>query len=131
MKQLKTKKFVKGDRWEVCAICLDDYVDGAKLRILPCDHGKSSIDHLQIFISLSLSSAYHMKCIDPWLLNSRRQCPVCKRYVFPDQDHSDEENRQQQATRTSDEHTPLLQSTENSTEIDESRTRSLNGKINR
>ncbi len=39
LKQLKIKKFVKGDRWEVCAICLDDFEEGAKLRILPCDHG--------------------------------------------------------------------------------------------
>lgn len=39
LKQLKIKKFVKTDPWEVCAICLDDYVEGAKLRILPCAHG--------------------------------------------------------------------------------------------
>jgi hypothetical protein len=45
-----------------------------------------------------------MKCIDPWLLNNRRQCPVCKRYVFPNQDNSDEENNSHTAT----ERTPLI-----------------------
>ena len=44
-----------------------------------------------------------MKCIDPWLLNNRRQCPVCKRYVFPNQENSDEER----PTRASSEQTPL------------------------
>jgi hypothetical protein len=46
-----------------------------------------------------------MKCIDPWLLNSRRQCPVCKRYVFPDHDNSDEETNSHTVT----ERTPLIQ----------------------
>lgn len=91
LKQLKIKKFVKGDRWEVCAICLDDFEDGAKLRILPCDH------------------AYHMKCIDPWLLNNRRQCPVCKRYVFPNHDNSDEE--ESSGAHTATERTPLIRPT--------------------
>lgn len=46
-----------------------------------------------------------MKCIDPWLLDSRRQCPVCKRYVFGQSDRSDGERTN---GRTNDERTPLL-----------------------
>jgi hypothetical protein len=50
-----------------------------------------------------------MKCIDPWLLNNRRQCPVCKRYVFPNDDNSDEEeNTGNQQART-----PTIETTRN------------------
>lgn len=48
-----------GDTVRRCAICLDDFPDGAKIRILPCFH------------------RFMADCIDPWLLEHGR-CPVCK-----------------------------------------------------
>lgn len=35
-----------GIYYETCAICLEDYVEGEKIRILPCNHGKSDYNHL-------------------------------------------------------------------------------------
>jgi len=88
LKKIPTKKFAAGDEahYEVCCICLDDYVLGEKLRILPCDH------------------AYHMKCIDPWLLKNKRVCPQCRKKVFATGDvvPSDSEDESE------DERAPLL-----------------------
>lgn len=60
LNKLRTKKFVKDDPWDVCAICLDDYVEGAKLRILPCEHGQLfllEVDSFSITIVLSFASS--------------------------------------------------------------------------
>lgn len=88
LKKIPTKKFAAGDEahYECCCICLDDYVLGEKLRILPCDH------------------AYHMKCIDPWLLKNKRVCPQCRKKVFATGDvvPSDSEDESE------DERAPLL-----------------------
>ncbi|TGZ55290.1 hypothetical protein CRM22_010455 [Opisthorchis felineus] len=64
LRRLETKRFVKGqDPYETCPICLEDYKEREKLRLLPCHH------------------AFHINCIDPWLLQNRRRCPVCNRTV--------------------------------------------------
>jgi len=67
LKKLKIIIFSETDDYDMCAICLDDFEEGDKLRILPCNHG------------------FHSHCIDPWLTKSRRVCPCCKQAVFPDE----------------------------------------------
>merc|ERR1719309_1499526 len=88
LKKIPTKKFSAGDEehYETCCICLDDYVIGDKLRVLPCDH------------------AYHVKCIDPWLLKNKRVCPQCRKKVFA----SGEVPPSDSETDTEDEREPLL-----------------------
>lgn len=52
-----------------CAICLEDFAVGDKVRVLPCEH------------------VFHMNEIDDWLINRKKLCPVCKMDVT--RDHPD------------------------------------------
>lgn len=88
LNKIPTCKFQKGDRYDTCAICLEDYVEGEKLRVLPCSH------------------VYHIKCIDPWLTKNKRVCPICKRKVFA----HDEPHHESDSDSDTDDTTPLLRS---------------------
>ncbi|XP_013779141.1 E3 ubiquitin-protein ligase RNF13-like [Limulus polyphemus] len=88
LKQLPVNKFKKGDPYDVCAICLEDFKEGEKLRMLPCSH------------------SYHTKCVDPWLTDNRRTCPMCKRKVILDGHHSETDSDSDQDS--TGETTPLL-----------------------
>ncbi|KAI8048862.1 hypothetical protein BDF22DRAFT_251890 [Syncephalis plumigaleata] len=46
-----------------CAICLEDFIDGDRLRLLPCRH------------------RFHANCVDRWLITRRRLCPICKQDI--------------------------------------------------
>uniref|UniRef100_A0A0E0N499 RING-type domain-containing protein n=2 Tax=Oryza TaxID=4527 RepID=A0A0E0N499_ORYRU len=48
----------------VCAICLGEFADGEKVRVLPrCGHG------------------FHVRCVDTWLV-SHDSCPTCRGSVL-------------------------------------------------
>lgn len=42
LKKIPIVRFTKEmTQYEMCAICIDDYVEGDRLRVLPCGHGKN------------------------------------------------------------------------------------------
>ncbi|XP_061457813.1 E3 ubiquitin-protein ligase RNF167-like [Rhineura floridana] len=63
---IRVKTFKRGDRYDLCVICMAEYETGDLLKILPCTH------------------AYHNTCINTWLLiqpRTGRTCPICKQKV--------------------------------------------------
>ncbi|KAH6755095.1 RING/U-box superfamily protein [Perilla frutescens var. hirtella] len=65
LKYYKKSKNVESDSTDVrqCYICLSDYEEGDRLRVLPCNH------------------EFHIPCIDKWLKEVNRVCPVCRHDV--------------------------------------------------
>lgn len=56
-------------------------------------------------------TAYHCKCIDPWLTRNRRFCPICKRRVYGNNEdlHAVEYSSDTDSDEPND-RTPLVQS---------------------
>lgn len=48
-----------------CSICIEEFEDGDRLKVLPCGH------------------LYHTKCILPWLTKRKNCCPLCKAPILP------------------------------------------------
>ncbi|KFB41403.1 AGAP002028-PA-like protein [Anopheles sinensis] len=95
LKRIGIVKFAKGMQYDTCAICLDDFVENERLRVLPCRH------------------AYHAQCIDPWLTKNRRVCPICKRKVIVRGERLQPRRRwpsDSMSSSDADETTPLLNS---------------------
>jgi hypothetical protein len=62
---------------DCCAICLDDYEEGDRLRcIAPCQH------------------VFHSKCIGKWLVERSSTCPLCKHDLYDSDDELDEEDEE-------------------------------------
>lgn len=40
LKKLPITKWTKADPYETCAVCLEDFVEHDKIRVLPCSHGQ-------------------------------------------------------------------------------------------
>lgn len=56
----KEKSFIINDS---CAVCLEDFEENIKLKLLACGHG------------------FHPKCIEPWITDRSDTCPVCRETV--------------------------------------------------
>ncbi|XP_061034109.1 LOW QUALITY PROTEIN: E3 ubiquitin-protein ligase RLIM-like [Eubalaena glacialis] len=67
---LAVRSFDENDALKACSICITEYTENSKLRILPCSH------------------EYHIYCIDRWL-SENSTCPICRGQVV---DSNESEN---------------------------------------
>jgi hypothetical protein len=55
-----TDEKIDKEKHKTCSICLEDFDDESKLRLLKCEH------------------SFHTECIDKWLTDCNYKCPVCR-----------------------------------------------------
>ncbi|XP_043719676.1 brassinosteroid-responsive RING protein 1-like [Telopea speciosissima] len=56
-----------GGVWKECAVCLTRVEDGEEIRELKCKHD------------------FHKECLDQWLEREQVTCPLCRKYVLPEE----------------------------------------------
>ncbi|KAF9174768.1 E3 ubiquitin-protein ligase rnf13 [Mortierella sp. AD011] len=79
-----TEKGAKKQRrrkYDPCAICLEEYGVGERLRELPCKH------------------YFHAHCIDPWFKDVHSICPVCKRDYSPARANTQADTNNERSSR--------------------------------
>ncbi|KAJ4966534.1 hypothetical protein NE237_018383 [Protea cynaroides] len=57
-----------GGESKECAVCLTKFEEGDEVRELQCNH------------------EFHKGCLDQWLERDQVTCPLCRRYVLPEED---------------------------------------------
>ncbi|XP_051148306.1 uncharacterized protein LOC127263365 [Andrographis paniculata] len=62
----KAEKLATPEDFSQCYICLSEYEEGDKVRVLPCRH------------------EFHMPCVDKWLKEIHGVCPLCRDDVGKD-----------------------------------------------
>lgn len=71
-----------------CVICLDEFVGGDQVRVLPCQHG---------------NHAFHASCIGKWLSERSSVCPLCKEdYYVEEEEESEEESEDEEEPSTNE-----------------------------
>ncbi|KAJ8375390.1 hypothetical protein SKAU_G00059700 [Synaphobranchus kaupii] len=55
---------LEGELGRTCSVCINEYAQGNKLRLLPCTH------------------EFHIHCIDRWL-SQNNTCPICRQPILP------------------------------------------------
>ncbi|KAM7458379.1 hypothetical protein BLSTO_00871 [Blastocystis sp. subtype 1] len=81
--QIKTRRFhakksSDAEEQPTCSICLCPFEEKEMIKKLRCGH------------------YFHCECIDPWLLNNKAVCPVCRRGIFDNDEWNaleEEQNR--------------------------------------
>ena len=65
---IESRKKADLENHTLCSVCLSEFENGELVKTLRCGH------------------MFHTECIDPWLINERALCPVCRQGIYQVED---------------------------------------------